>query len=359
MPAAATTARSAGASSTMATASAMKPTTSSSIPLPDSRLRRPPRRPRRAGGTRRPGSTRPTGTARWRVLLRRGRAAGQRRHDRGLRDRLGGPGGGEVGRDDREDHGDADDRPRQLERAHDVVRAVLRLLAGTASHARKPSTSPATAPTTPVAAPLARTTSLMLRSVAPWAASMPIARSLRCARTVKPPMPTSAISSMPRTAAAIEIVSGLISLVLATVWAVVTCRPVCVLDGARGLPGASNSTVTSLGAVTWPGITRANSSSRLCGFATMPVTFQVRPAMVQLLPTCRLEVGGDAAGDRDLVRGGRVLAADQAQQRPAERPVRVLRPQVEGVLRAGNGGGLVLDHVGLAVKALRSAVSRR
>ena len=54
---------------------------------------------------------------------------------------------------------------------------------------------------------------------------MPIALSLRCARTVKPPMPTSAISSMPRTAAAIEIVSGLIVLVFATVCAVVTFRP--------------------------------------------------------------------------------------------------------------------------------------
>ena len=73
---------------------------------------------------------------------------------------------------------------------------------------------------------MARTTSLMCRSVAPWAASMPIALSLRCARTAKPPMPTSAISSMPSTAAAIEIVSGLISLLFATVWAVVTFKPV-------------------------------------------------------------------------------------------------------------------------------------
>ena len=55
---------------------------------------------------------------------------------------------------------------------------------------------------------------------------MPIALSLRCARTAKPPMPTSAISSMPSTAAAIEIVSGLISLLFATVWAVVTFKPV-------------------------------------------------------------------------------------------------------------------------------------
>ena len=68
-------------------------------------------------------------------------------------------------------------------------------------------TSPATAPAAPVAAPLALMTRRMFLSVAPWAASMPIARSLRCASTVKPPVPTSAISSMPSTAAVIEIVS--------------------------------------------------------------------------------------------------------------------------------------------------------
>ena len=128
----------------------------------------------------------------------------------------------------------------------------------------------------------------MFRSVAPWAASMPIALSLRCARTVKPPMPTSAISNMPRTAAAIEIVSGLISLVFATVCAVVTLMPLVLrLDALT--PGASNSTVTVSGFVTWPGMTRANSSSRLSGFWTMPVTFRVVPFTVQLLPMARLK----------------------------------------------------------------------
>ncbi len=62
-------------------------------------------------------------------LPRRGRAAGERGHDRDPRDRLRRPGGGEVGRDDRQGHGDADDRPRQLEHPHDVVRAVFRLRA--------------------------------------------------------------------------------------------------------------------------------------------------------------------------------------------------------------------------------------
>jgi hypothetical protein len=80
--------------------------------------------------------------------------------------------------------------------------------------------NPATAPTMPVAAPLALMTRRMFLSVAPWAASMPIARSLRCASTVKPPMPVSAMRTMPSTAAVIEIVSGLITLVFATVCAV-------------------------------------------------------------------------------------------------------------------------------------------
>ena len=52
-----------------------------------------------------------------------------------------------------------------------------------------------------------------------------------------------------------------------------------------GTPCASNRTVTWLGAVTWPGTTSANSSSRLCGFATMPVTRQVLPPKCQRPPT--------------------------------------------------------------------------
>ena len=117
---------------------------------------------------------------------------------------------------------------------------------------------------------------------------MPIALSLRCARTVNPPTPTSAMSSMPSTAAAIDIVSGLTSLVFATVCAVVTFMvPVDRLVAL--IPGASNSTVTLSGFVTWPGMTRANSSSRLSGFWTMPVTFLVTPLTVQLLPIRRLK----------------------------------------------------------------------
>ncbi len=96
------------------------------------------------------------------------------------------------------------------------------------------------------------------------------------------------MSSMPSTAAAIEIVSGLISLVFATVCAVVTFM-LLVLRLDALTPGASNSTVTLSGFVTCPGVTRANSSSRLSGFWTMPVTFLVTPFTVQLLPILRLK----------------------------------------------------------------------
>ena len=54
-------------------------------------------------------------------------------------------------------------------------------------------------------------------------------------------------------------------------------------------PLASNSTVTWVGDVTCPGATRANSSSRLCGFCTMPTTRRATPPWRQLVPTPRLK----------------------------------------------------------------------
>ena len=58
--------------------------------------------------------------------------------------------------------------------------------------------------------PLARTTSRMFLSVAPSEPSRPSARIRRCARTVKPPTPTRAISSIPTVARASRMVCGLI-----------------------------------------------------------------------------------------------------------------------------------------------------
>ena len=46
------------------------------------------------------------------------------------------------------------------------------------------------------------------------------------------------------------------------------------------------SMITWLGCVTWPGAASANSSARLLGSCTMPVTRQVVPAACQVPPTC-------------------------------------------------------------------------
>jgi len=71
-------------------------------------------------------------------------------------------------------------------------------------------------------------------------------RSRRCARTVKPPTPTRAISSIPSVAAVSETVSGLMMLLDATDAGVDTCGP--IFDGFT--PGALNRTVVWVGAVT-------------------------------------------------------------------------------------------------------------
>ena len=63
---------------------------------------------------------------------------------------------------------------------------------------------------------------------------------------MNPPAATIAMSSMPSTAAASEIVSGLTALPAAAVCGVATVGPM----SAGATPGASNSTVTCVGAVT-------------------------------------------------------------------------------------------------------------
>jgi hypothetical protein len=70
------------------------------------------------------------------------------------------------------------------------------------------------------------------------------------------------------------------------------------------------------------------------------------------LAGAQVEVGRDAAGHGDLVRGGRVAAADEAEHRSAERAMRILCPQVERALGAGDRNGFVLDDVGRAVQAV-------
>ena len=94
---------------------------------------------------------------------------------------------------------------------------------------------------------------------------------------------------MPRMAAVSETVSGLITFWLDSDAASYTDDP----PGSSAeialalMPCPLNSTTTWSGRVTWPGITRAKSSSSDCGFLTMPVTVRVTPPKVQLLPTRR------------------------------------------------------------------------
>ena len=113
------------------------------------------------------------------------------------------------------------------------------------------------------------------------ASSIPRARRRRCASTVKPPIDTSAIKSMPTVATASTMVSGLIELLLAFWAGVETLDP--IRPGST--PGASKRTFTCVGDVTSPGGTSANSSSRLWGFCTMPTT--VLPPRGQVSPTLR------------------------------------------------------------------------
>ena len=119
----------------------------------------------------------------------------------------------------------------------------------------------------PTTTPLARTTSRTFRSVAPSEASIPIERSRRCATTVKPPTATRAMRSIPSVTPAMVMLSGLTGLLFPAACTDTTFGPMWL----AATPGASNSTVTSEGVRTWPGATSANSSSRFCGFSTMPV----------------------------------------------------------------------------------------
>ena len=105
---------------------------------------------------------------------------------------------------------------------------------------------------------------------------------------------------------------------------------------------------TWLGLVSWPGATRANSSSRLVGFSTMPVTVKTRSAAV---PAGRDAPGradaeavklGDPGRDRHLPRPGRVTTGVEREQHLRVRRGRVLGAQVGAAGLAG-GDRLVVD----------------
>ena len=193
----------------------------------------------------------------------------------------------------------------------------------------------------------------MLAFVAPWAPSMPIARSRRCASTVNPPTLTRAMSSIPSVAAASEIVTGLSGFGVAAEVprtprpaAARPARPArCVEQhGDRG------------GRRTWPGATRANSSSRFCGLVTMPTTRRAEPSDAPGVTEPQVQLGCDTAGQVGLTGAGRVVPAHQRQHRQAECAVRVLRAQAVGGDRAGHRERLVLDHVDPAEPAASAAI---
>ena len=130
-----------------------------------------------------------------------------------------------------------------------------------------------------------------LRPVAPIALSMPRARSLRWAITEKPATDTRPMNTRPSTSTTRTSIAGEIppDIMLGTVTVAAAGIP-----GSAALPlltacwtaGEPSSMITWLGCGTWPGATSANSSARLLGSCTMPVTRQVVPAACQVPPTC-------------------------------------------------------------------------
>ena len=195
------------------------------------------------------------------------------------------------------------------------------------------ATAPTTAPTTPTAAPLATMTSRMLRSVAPSAASMPSARSRRWASTVKPAAATSPMKISPTTAIAKHDHGGRDR--RWTGGGVTGRTPWREREHRDGSP-AWHRTAPSpgSGAASWPGCTSAKSSSRFCGFSTRPTTRRCCPRAARPSPTRR-------SSRRELTRSSRparrrrVAPGDQGEHRPAVRPVRVLRAQLDALDQAG------------------------
>ena len=181
----------------------------------------------------------------------------------------------------------------------------------------------------------------MFRSVAPWAASSPRDRSRRCASTVKPPIPTRAMSSMPMVARASTIVSGFSTLPDDAECGVDTFGPILARGHAARVEQDSD--------LRRRGDLARDDEGELVHQALRvlhdPGDPPGRPVLAPQAAHREVEGGGHAAGHRHLARTGRVVPADQGEHGLAVRPVRVLRAQVVGVDRAGDGDGLVLDHV--------------
>ncbi len=116
---------------------------------------------------------------------------------------------------------------------------------------------------------------------------MPRARSLRWAITEKLATDTRPMNARPSTSTTKPSTAGETPLTCSVGSNTVAAGtpgtvPLLITCAAAG----PSSMITWLGWVTWPGATSANSSARLLGSCTMPVTRQVVPAACQVPPTC-------------------------------------------------------------------------
>ena len=181
----------------------------------------------------------------------------------------------------------------------------------------------------------------MFRSVAPWAASSPRERRRRCASTVKPPIPTRAMSSMPdggqgeHDRLRVQHVARRRRVRRGHVPPDVAQRHAVRVEQDSDLARRGDLARDDEGELVQQALRVLHDAGDPAG----------RAAGAPEVTDPETEGGRHPAGHRHLARAGRVVPADQGEHRLAVRAARVLRAQVEGVDRAGDGDGLVLDHV--------------
>ena len=121
---------------------------------------------------------------------------------------------------------------------------------------------------------------------------MPRARCRRCAMTVNAAVATSPMKTRPSTEMMRTIVAG--ERTESSGMGVLTVALFGMTSPAAEAAAESRDSPrkirTWFGLASWPGATRANSSSRLDGSSTMPVTVKVRPASApDPAGTCQVE----------------------------------------------------------------------
>ena len=149
-----------------------------------------------------------------------------------------------------------------------------------------------TAPATPPIRPSAISTNRTSASVAPSEESMPRARCLRCAMTVNAAVATSPMKTRPSTETMRTMVAG--ERTESSGMGVLTVAPFGMTSpaaeaAAESFKDSPRKIRTWFGLASWPGATRANSSSRLDGSSTMPVTVKARPVALAQAGTCQVE----------------------------------------------------------------------